>query len=373
MTGILQQLPDIALLQSTGADASSDLTTLLDTLQGLASGDERSPLSTITRSMADLDDLLSIDVGGLTEQLPTTLRIIEQAIPPDTMAYVNSISEAYATATDFLENSAVVEQVKAGGDLQSVALAVVEDALDQFETRLDDLVQQLVPADQLNQATAMFTALEQFREDFPAHEAELLPFLSQTLVGLAPDWLDAPLERVEDVYGQFQSVDLDTLSQRFQTEQAAIATTITQLTTVVNDLTPTDISVYETVEAQLDVLEPVLDSLLDASLNAYVELEQGLTQVDGQAALNTYTTVLNALTFPPIPSIDDVVDQMVAVLEDLLSQLQAAVGPEDVAERINALTQHMKMTMQQSGLGQIRQTLQGFLGQIQDSIAACRF
>ncbi|NET34771.1 MAG: hypothetical protein F6K19_22555 [Cyanothece sp. SIO1E1] len=369
-TGILQRLPDLSTLQQTGTAATRDLGSLLGSFRALETGESNSPITRVTQVLGELGGKLDIDVSGLAEQLPQTMNVVKNALPADTLTYVEAIADAYTTAQNFLQESAVAQQVQAGSSLQATALAVIEDGLSLFEGRLSELSGNLLPTDDLNQVSAVFTQIDQFQADFPSHQDQLLPFLTQNLIGVAPDLLQAPLDQLDTVYSLLAPLTPAALTTRLGAAQSAIATSLSELLPNIQSFDPTQSESYTQLQTQLTGLESAINTQTQALTALYGEIETVVSEYDGAAVLTTYSGLLEAITLDPIFSTDEVISRIVAVLEDLQARLYMTFGAEDITTRVEALSRIIRDTFVESGLGQIRQTLRGYLEQIQAAIAS---
>src|SRR5919199_1806270 len=133
---------------------------------------------------------------GMLGALPAAIDTVRNALPPDALAFVEAIEEAYATASDLLSGSALPQAVGSAGSLQAAALAVIEEALQLFAARIDDLAGNLIDPQTLQQVRDALAAVEAFRADFPAHRDQFLPFIARNLVGVPVDLLHAPLDHL---------------------------------------------------------------------------------------------------------------------------------------------------------------------------------
>ncbi|MFH7245297.1 MAG: hypothetical protein ACHWZW_20870 [Spirulina sp.] len=363
--GILQSLPDSSQLATIGSGATQDVGTLLSSLGRLAEGGTDSPLGSVVQALQSLTTHLDIDVSGLTEQLPQAITVIQNALPADTLEYVEDLQTAYDTARQFLAESAIAEQIQAGGDLQAAALAVVADALRLFDGRLTQLTTQLLPSDALTQVEAVFAQLEAFQAAVPTQPEALLPFLTDNLIGVAPDLLAVPLSQVNAVYAL-----VGPLSQPEPVEaaQAVIATHFASVLATLNDFDATDTAAYTQLQTQLTALETALDQQVTAITALYDAVETQITEFDDTALLTLYRQSLEAITLPPVFSPAQAINSVVAVLEELMGRLHLSLGVDDLTDRVNHLSDTIRQTFLNSGLGQIRQTLRGYLEEIQGAI-----
>jgi phage-related protein len=369
--GILQQLPDQSLFQQASDDATGDVNAVLRRLQGLAEGDDSSPLSSVIRIIGDLEDRVNIDVSGLTEQLPQAIAVVQNLVPEATLEQIRSIESAYLEAQDFLKNSAIAKQVRDGSSLQTVAIAVIEDVLNLFDSKIADLVEQIIPGDQLTQIRNVFTNLDRFQTDFSSNQANLLPFLTENLIGVAPDLLQQPLSHLDNIYAALAPLQTNALATALNSPQQAVNTIASQLITAIDGLDPANPVHYQQIQAHLDGAETTIRSLFQSLGSLYQQIETVITNYAWDTVFSTYQTVLSAIQIDvPTLSVNGVIDSMMAVLNDLQSRLLMTLSADDLRDRMMGFSHKIRETFLQSGLGQIRQTLRGFLEKIRDAIAA---
>ena len=91
MTSATASLPDLQAAIDASQNAQTHLSGFLSVTASLASGSADSPLHGITQALGGLDGVLHIDVSGLSERLPQALSIIENALPPDTLRFVEEL------------------------------------------------------------------------------------------------------------------------------------------------------------------------------------------------------------------------------------------------------------------------------------------
>jgi len=366
--GILQRLPDIGpLLERRGA-AEGQLEGLLDAFASLEPGNPSSPVAPVGSVLVDLGAKLDIDTSGLSTDLSATVEVIHNALPPATLEYVEAIEDAYAAARSLLQENALAREVAAGGDLQEVALAVIEEALDLFDQRINQLAENLIDADTLEGIRAVFASIEDFRSDFPAHRDELLPFLTEHLLGVRPDLLRGPLQYLDEAYAVLAPLTDEALSQTVDPARDALAEAINELLAALEEFDPAEATAYAELEARLDALETAIRSMVAALTPVYGQLQTLVESHTWDDIFSTYRTLLQGITFDPPFTVDTVTDEMVAVLEEILARFYMIFGVEDLTQRIEALSSVIHDTFAASPLGQLRHTIRAFLEDIENTI-----
>src|SRR5262249_24596907 len=139
---------------------------------------------------------------------------IENALPSDSLAFVENLRHSYAGLADFLSNNAIVKQIQPGKSLEQTALAVVESVLGQFASRLTDLGGSLVDADTLARVTKALKTLEQLAGGQTPAPAEVASFMSQQLVGVEPDLLADVQKHLADAITFLDPLTAESLETR---------------------------------------------------------------------------------------------------------------------------------------------------------------
>ena len=181
--GILSNLPDIGQLTQSGQGLISSIQSIQGSLGMLQSDADGNPLSGLFSVFTNLDDQFDIDLSALTATLPSSLDVLGLATQNNSLQFIESLSDTYGQAQDFLNNSSLAEAVGGAGSLQEVALALISQALSQFDDRIAELSGNLIDSDKLDSIRDTFTTINNLRTDFAGHQEEFLPFLSQYLIG----------------------------------------------------------------------------------------------------------------------------------------------------------------------------------------------
>jgi ElaB/YqjD/DUF883 family membrane-anchored ribosome-binding protein len=362
--GILQQLPDVqSLLERSGA-AEGQIEGLLGAFASFEPGNPSSPVASVGSVLVDLDAKLDIDTTGLSTDLSATIDVIRNALPPGTLEYVETIEDAYTAARELLQENALVGEVAAGGDLQEVALAVIEEALGLFEQRIGQLGDNLIDADTLDGIRGVFASIEDFRSDFPAHSDDLLPFLTEQLIGVRPDLLSGPLEHLDETYAVLAPLVGETVNTARETLAGAFA----ELLATVDGFDPAQATAYAELEARLDEVESAIRAMVAALTPVYGQMQILVESHAWDNIFSTYRTLMQEITFDPPFTVDSVTDEMAEVLEEILARFYMTFGVQDLAQRIEALSAVIHDTFAASPLGQLRQTIRAFLGDIENAI-----
>lgn len=362
--GILKQLPDIQSLLDRRGAAEGQLEGFLGTLASFEPGNPSSPVAPVGSVLVDLEAKLDIDTTGLSTDLSSAIDVIKNALPPGTLEYVEAIEEAYDAARDLLQDNALVKEVAASGDLKEVALAVIEEALSLFDQRIGQLGGNLIDADTLEGIRGVFATIEEFRTDFESHSDDLLPFLTQHLLGVRPDLLSGPLQHLDETYAVLAPLAAEALNPA----REDLAGSLADLLAAVEEFDPEDAAAYDELETLLGGLESAIRAMVAALTPVYGQVQALVENHAWDAVFSTYRDLLQEVTFDPPFTVDSVTDKMAEVLEEILARFYMTFGVQDLTQRIEALSAVIHDTFAASPLGQLRQTIRDFLGDIENAI-----
>ena len=327
-------------------------------------GKPSSPVAHVGDVLVDLDAKLDIDATGLSTDLSTTIDVIHNALPPATLEYVEAIEETYNAARELLQDNALVREVAAGGDLKQVALAVIDEALGLFNERIGQLGENLIDAETLEGIRGVFASIEDFRSDFPTHRDELLPFLTEHLLGVRPDLLSGPLEYLDETYAVLAPLADESLNPAREDLAGALA----EILAAVEEFDPAQATAYAELEARIEGLESAIRAMVDTVTPVYGQLRALVENHAWDDIFSTYRVMLQEITFDPPFTVDTVTDEMAEVLEEILARFYMTFGVQDLTRRIEALSAIIHDTFAASPLGQVRQTIKAFLGDIENAI-----
>ena len=371
MTTVLApRLPDASGVAQIGASVRSGIGTLTEALEALSSGAERSPFAALTGRLGDLKLAVSVDTGKLTTELPDTLSTLSAALPPSALDYARSIEADFDEARRLLADSAVARAVADGQSLQEVALAAVQDALAEFDSRRAELLQGLLPEGELEEVKDLLAALDQLAGDYAAHRAELLPFLSRYLVGQGPELLAPVLGHVEQALAPLQVWRAEAVEALIGAPARALTEAQRDLLTELSTFAPASEAAFDALDANVDAVRAALPPLCTELAQLYTQVDTALRSQALDEVLDAYVTLLDAIDLDAVPVPADAVQALAEVLETLLSRLEAQFTPADVAAKIQALAAALHTLFEESPLGQVRGAIRDFLSQIVAGIEA---
>jgi hypothetical protein len=367
--GLASRLPDLTSLQQTGLGLQSGIGDLINQIAGLVEQRQNSPLVAVTGMIGELKVRVTVDTGALAEEFPDALAVMRNALPDGAIDFVQSIETAYGDVQAVLRDSELMRAM-GSGSLEAAALAAVKDALTAFDARRQDLLKHLIDPETLAAITSTFSTLRSLETDFAANRAQLLPFLSRNLAGIAPDLLTPARTHVDAFLTRLGPLTRDGLNAALKDARAALAAALAALTRAVNGLDPAVAAGYSAVAQALDAVDAAFQGLVSATRQLYATALEAVGALPLDALFDTLRRLIDAITIVPVLSVDEVVGSFTRVLDGILARLQALLGPDDVARRIRALNQQINTLFAQSPLGQIRTALNDFLDHIRQAIEA---
>ncbi|HKP87321.1 MAG TPA: hypothetical protein VJZ26_14550 [Blastocatellia bacterium] len=368
--GVLNQLPNVEGVLQISASAESGVGDLISGVSPAAPDKPGSPLGAIATALRGVDSHLSIDMSGLVTGFPSALETMRNALPADSLAFVHSISSAYDEARGFLQNSALVKEIKPGSSLQETALAVIGGLLRDFEKRQTELAGKLIDPAALQTITSALKSLDQFRGDFAAHSADFLPFLSEHLIGVAPDFLKRPLDHLAATGAVLAPFQPSAIDAALGAAQQAVTSSLRDLTDTVQSFDPKDAAGYARINDLLRALDAAMRALHDALDPVYRQAQTLVGAHDWDAIFSKLRDMLQSVSLSSSPSIDEVVNGAAAIVDGILARMQTFVGPQEIIPRIEALNQSLRDLFANSALGQVRRSLREFLEKIRHAIEA---
>jgi len=368
VSGATASLPDLHGASDASHNAQTGLSGFLSVAGSLASGSGDSPLNGLSSALGGLDGVLHIDVSGLSQRLPQALTTIENALPADSLRFVEEIKDAYQQVSDFLNNSDLVKQIHPGSSLEQVALALVDDVLNLFQTKLGSLGGSLFDAGTLDRVKTALTTIEQLASGSSIPADELLEFLSQNLLGVASDFLGDAHAHLSSNLAVLDPFSGASLEARIAVSRDALTQAFQDVANAVHAFDPENLASYSALEAQLQTLGDTLDAALTALAALYAALTAAVAAPEWDALFDGYARVLGAIHLEDVPTVDDAVEAIAGTVESLLARLTMSLSPEDLAAQVNRVSSTIHDLFAQSALSQVRQILLDFIGQIQSAL-----
>ena len=365
---ILDRLPDPSATADASVRLEADLGSLVQIFGALDAQSDDSPLSELFNLFGELNTHLDIDTQPLTGGLTNAVTSIQNALPANALAHVESIDTAYSSVADLLGNSDIVRQVSEGESLNDVAQAVISEALALFDTRIVDLAGNLIDPERLEELRNALTLIQNLENDFAAHQDELLPFLANHLIGVAPDVLEAPLAHINTALNVLAPLADSELAVSLNPARQAIITAYRALLDAVDDLDPADAAGYAQITLHLDALEAANNLLFTALSTLYTQLDGLIAAQAWDTLFTIYVDLLAAVDIGTVPTLDDVVRQLEAMINDLLTRLMMVFDADDLRTRIEMLNRSLHDAVISSPLGQVKPTIEAFLERIRQSI-----
>jgi len=366
--GVLESFPDLGEIVRVQGDAEVALSAVTGALGKLAPDADDSPLAVLTGSIAELDATLTIDVSGLTDDLPSALDALAGAVQPSVLEFVEDIESAYRAAEALLRDHPIARQAVSGKTIQEIALAVVQEALASFGEQLDSLAGNLLGTDALDAVRDGLAEIERFRAGFPQLADELPELLSRQLLGLAPDVLDSATARLRAMLAVLDPIDAGPLAAAVRSAQVALDGAVTTLVLAIDGLDPAIAGGYAAITAALDAVDDAVSAVASALDNCLRAVKAAVGGFDWADALSDLQSAMEAVDIGSIPTVDDVVDAIAGMLEDLLGQLGMVLDEDKLGDRVDVLTQGVDDMVAASGLSSARGAIEDALAEVRKAI-----
>jgi len=368
VSGATASLPDLGDATNASHNAQTGLQGFLGVAGSLAGGSNGSPLRGISDALGGLGGALHIDVSGLGERLPQALTTIENALPADTLRFVEELEDAYREVSDFLANSELAKQIHPGASLQQVALALVDDVLALFRTRVGGIAASLFDAQTLDRVTTALATIEQLASGAAIPADQLLELLSQNLLGIAPDFLAQANAHVASALAVLDPFSAAALDAAGAGPRGAVTQAFTDVSSALQTFDPSDLAAYAPLEASLQALADAWDPAFGALETAYTALGAAVAAPAWDTLFAGYAAVLGAIHLENVPTVDYAVDALAGTVESLLSRLTMSLSPEDLAAQVRRVSGTIHDLFAQSPLAQVRQILVDAIGKIQTAL-----
>jgi hypothetical protein len=369
-TNIIKELPSTSGAEQTSASVESGLGGLLGSLGSFAPDNPKSPLFAVASSLGEVSTKLNFNPEPLKKLYPDALYVMKNALPADSLEYVASIEEAYRTAQEFLQGSALAREIKDGASLQDVALAAIKDALRLFDERQIQLHQNLVDPKTLKDFTDTIAAFARFRDDFPAHADEFLPFITRQLFGLDPNILKDPLAYLAVSLSVLDPLDPAAVEAAIGAAQKTVNEAFSELAQLVATFDAADPAAYVLLEVRLSALDAAVRALHTAVTPVYQTLQTAVGAHAWDVIFPHLKSLFEAVTFEAPPTVDDAIHALSKLFERMLAGLGAVAAPQEIVTRTEAMCTEFYNLFASSSVGQLRRLLRDFLGKIQKALAS---
>jgi len=368
VTSATASLPDLHAATNASQNAQSGLNGFLTATTSLASGSADSPLHGLTQALGGLDGVLEIDVSGISQRLPHAITTIQNALPADALRFVEDLEKSYQQVNEFLLNNDLVRQIRPGSSLEQTALALIDDVLGLFQTRLADFGSSVFDPQTLDRVKSALATIEDLatRPNIPADQ--LLEFLSQNLIGVASNLLDDANRHLSSALSVLDPFSAVSLEAHIGSVQRAVTDAFRQLMNALRAFDPANLSMYSTVESLLQTLGGAIDAVFTALEMLYSALTAAVSAPAWDSLFSAYATVLGAIHLEDVPALDDALDAIAGTVESLIASLTMSLSPQDLAAQVKATTASIHDLLAQSALSQVRQILIDFVGKIQSAI-----
>lgn len=370
MSGATASLPDLHPALDAATNAQSGLSAFMQFAGSLAGDGADSPLRAVSEAFGGVGASLQIDLSGIGQRLPQAISTIGSALPGDALAFVAELDQSYQAANDFLTNSPLVKQIAPGNSLEQTALGVIETVLGQFGGRLSALGSSLVDADTLTQVSAALATIEQLAAGEVPPAGDLLAFLAKQLVGVDHDLLAGVSGQLQSALTLIQPFSATALETQLGAVRDAMADAFRQLAQAINNFDATDTAAYAALEARLQSWADALDTAFATIETASAALTSVVAAPAWDTLFSTYATALSAIPLAEVPTVDDAVEAMAALIESLLVRLRMSLSPQDLAQQVARVSLTVHELFANSPLAQVQQVIIAFIERIRSAIEA---
>lgn len=370
--GVFQQisggLPGANELTAANAEATTQASTLVDTVRGLAPGNPNSPLAGVVGALNGVEGRASVDVSGLTEQLPAALRQVDGVLRPANIEFVESIAAAYRTVRETLDEHPLLAQSGGTGVLDSV-VGILDDVAGGFAANLGAGIAELLDADDVATLTDALAAIERLRASFPDHADELLPFLAENLIGLPAALLDELRAHVSGVLGITVTAGSLAEQAQMQAPLAALADAYRATVSALDDFDPADAAAYAEVRAALEGMRTAIAAACSAITVVYHAFDATVGGLDWSAILNIKPLLDTAADATNgVLTFDDLTGEIAAVLEGVAAGVERLFDVEELTRRGMVFANAVHTAVDSSPLLLIRDVLAEFVGKLRELI-----
>lgn len=369
--GFLDQIPDFSSAAAATGTLATDINALTAGIQQLSPAAEGSPVGALWGSLNELGDRLDIDLSGISNELPTSIQTIANSVPAGVMEKVEAIEQAYSAARDFIDANELVEEiVSSGGSITDWASLIAEPLLGQVNGHLENLTDNLIDGEFLSRFTQTLNRIEALASDFSGNQDDLLPLLAEQLFGVEDNVLDGAVNHVQGSLAILETLKPESITGRLGSWHTAFKSAFDDVSEAVTTIDLNDAAAYADLEAKLDIAETTLTDLMAEANALVIELSSAVASHAWTSVFSAYPAILDAIDLGDGFSLDDVFDEMQALLEELFAKLLQAFGSEDIVAKVEAVSQQIQGAIAQSPMQQLQPLLEDILNDIQQAIEA---
>jgi methyl-accepting chemotaxis protein len=349
-----------------------DITTELEKV--LAALEPQVFLSPVTAALSTVGGLVEettdLEYGALATDLPVAVEHIAGLLAPGTLAFVESLSGAYAHAQSALEDHPLLGPILADEGVQEAGEAMLDGLLGDLHARMEDLVDAILPADVLNRLQNVLATLEQFTDEVP-DEHDLLPFLVDNLIGLGIEVLDEAAEKAAEVAAAVTPVeDAEDELSALAVARAHLRETLRLLAEAVDEVDPALAEGYEHLEVGLDQVQAAIHQVAEQLAAIYAAVNDAVQAQDGAAVSLAYEASLEAVALDRVVTVDDVADAIVTLLDEFAERVEDVLRPEDLRSRAEAASDALRAAFVASPLAAVAETLERVAEEILEVVGA---
>lgn len=370
----IDELPEVAGILKDNTDITNVLRGALETVSG--HNGSANPLNVAMKGLDEIGSKLDIDLSGLSKQLPEAVDAVKDLLPPDLLEKLDTIKSGFEETRKFIEESDLRKAIGTGGNLESVAFAVINDVLKLYQTRLKDLTSQLIDQKVVDEIKAALKTIKEFEQGIAAKQGNFKQFIDDFLIGNPLDIVKDPKAYLDKLYADFNSLQDDNLKSAFGQAQQLFGDELKKLeeglTALKDAATSATTSAINAAYDKLDTLirnaNTALSKLKDAVTSLYTGVQKVVASDIGDTLFAKYGAVLDKIPLVSPPNLTEIVSTLHTALDGVVNKFDSSLTAEELQKRLDVITNGLHDTLVKSAMWQTRQMMIDFLAKIQHSI-----
>lgn len=362
MSGIFDQLPDIASLGDLRDVVGTDLRNALDNTPRTATD----ILDSLPADLNALSGAVPGDPDGLIQPLGTFFGNATNAADLDLTQPVQAVAEGLTQVRNDVLGSALGELVLAPGetrDLKEILLEQVPELTAEFLSGLTSMRDVVVSAERVQEAIDFVSEISAFTADLPTEPDEIVDFLARSFVGLPGSLLDGPLALTNPLLDRLEQMADAAANNEVQLR---LRTLVSQLNIAASQIGAIDVALegsYRTAIEGLTAAQTSLTAISSGVQSATDSVGEGLSLLDLGQFEADFRSAIEGITAPEVTSLDEVGAGVLAPLQRI-NQSMESLDPQEFVDRLRVLLQGLAEGQRDLALGSWQADLLGFFEEV---------
>ena len=362
MSGIFDQLPDLASLGNLRDQVGADFQNALDTTP-------RTPtdiLGSLPDTLNALSNAVPGDPDALVQPLSTLFDKARKAADLDLAQPVQAVADGLAQVRTDVLGSALGELAFAPGEtreLREILLEQVPELTDQFLSGLTSMRDGVVSAERVQETIDFVGEISALTADLPTEPDEIVDFLAQSFVGLPGSLLDGPLALTNPVLDRLEQMADAAANNDVQLQLPFLTAQLEGAAGQIGAIDVTVESSYQAVIERLTAAQTSLSAISGGVQNAIESLSNGLSQVDLGQFETDFQAAVEGIPALEVTSLDEVGAGILGPLERI-NQAMESLDPQEFVERLRVLLQGLAEGQQELALGSWQADVLGFFEEV---------